>query len=112
MIDRPEAEQTGDQPGASGAKPKDVTVVFSCNNRTYVVRLDPAEVRLIFFDRERRDEVWDDREDVTVLRTDRDWEEASHVLLEGPTLTDEPPHSGDCFCFEDMNSRRYCVCGM
>lgn len=108
MIDRSEAEQSEEQ---RGAKPREVTVVYGCNNRTYVVRLDPEQVRLIFFDRERRDEVWGDDEDVTVLRTDHDWEEASHLLVEGPTLTDESAHSADCFCFEDMMGNRYCVCG-
>lgn len=110
MIERSEVEQDEDQ---RGAKPTDVRVVYGCNNRTYVVHLDPKRVRLIFFDRARRDEVWGDDRDVTVLRTDHDWEEeASHLLVDGPTLTDEPAHSGDCFCFEDDMGSRYCVCGM
>lgn len=112
MSEQTDSPTRSDRPGA---KPTRIAVTYECDGRMKTVVLDPTHLPIFFFDAKRRDQVWGSGTQAKTLRTEEDWNwfrdcRDERVLVEGPYDAEGEPGSGDCFCFEDDNGMRYCVC--
>lgn len=92
-------------------KPTEIRVKYNCKGRLRQMRLNAANVPIMFFSRVRRDEVWGGAKG-TFLE-DANWKalvDQGIALAPPEDLGPQDGGSGDCFCFEDQDGNPYCVC--